>query len=215
MRKKIGIIIAMIVMCSLIFGCANTSEPEKEEASGGEKTEKSETMEETPKEELMDSLEKLRARMAEKPHIAAISFMGCCDGSYADVMRYLGKEGYIESYPFMADITEERFIELAGSELYCLVPLDANASVAVNEWVIDETNDFQGGTGEVKYRSDSGEPVIVRGNISDIMPNIQMVIVDEIGQILDYTPYISLKDGSIVLPDEEPYVMEFGHTSKE
>ena len=52
--------------------------------------------------------------------------------------------------------------------------------------------------GKVLYESKSGEPILVQGNISDIMPNLAVSITASNGEKSEnYHPCISLKDGSI------------------
>ncbi len=54
------------------------------------------------------------------------------------------------------------------------------------------------------YESESGAPVILVGNASDVIPNLLVVLTDAEGTTLRYNPCLSLCDGSVDLPVEPP-----------
>lgn len=89
-----------------------------------------------------------------------------------------------------------------GYEVYCIVPTDPKASTAVNTWDINEDNDFLGESDQVLYRSDCGDPILLLGNLSDIMPSLDVEIVDSTGRSLSYQPSLWLYDGSLSGPSE-------------
>ena len=87
-----------------------------------------------------------------------------------------------------------------------------DSSVAVNEFVFAESEDgISVETGEVYYRSDIGAPILLKCNVSDIVPSAVISIVDSNGNILEYSPSISLKDGSVSRYGVENKVMDFTH----
>lgn len=112
--------------------------------------------------------------------------------------------------PFIQEIPKENYIELTdgGTEIYCIIPTDPSASLAVNEWIMDETNGFYGETGQVLYRSESGDPILLRANPSDVVPSTQVVIVDSAGESLDWNPSVSLYDGKMQIPWYSPGVTD-------
>ena len=65
----------------------------------------------------------------------------------------------LEDNPFIADIPEENIIGDCG-QLFCLIPRDENASVAVNSihWDSSQERYFED---EVLYRSESGQPILI------------------------------------------------------
>ena len=66
-------------------------------------------------------------------------------------------EAMLLKYPFIAEIDEEHIIGGAG-HLYCIVPVDENATLAINRVQWNEKTQTDEVT-EVLYRSESGEPV--------------------------------------------------------
>ena len=64
--------------------------------------------------------------------------------------------------------------------------------IAVNEYAFDE----EANGSVVRNLAESSEtPVFIRGNISDIMPNIQVVITTDDGKTQEYYPSLSLENG--------------------
>ncbi len=151
------------------------------------------------------TIDDIRNIAAEKGDICAAMFLG-----YAtDIDTYLA-EIDLSDYPFLAEIPRENYVEEpdGGMEIYCIIPTDPTASVAVNEWIMDEDNGYYGETGQVLYRSESGEPILLHANPSDAMPGTQVVIVDNNGQVLDWNPSLSLYDGSMNTPWYSPGVCD-------
>ncbi len=156
------------------------------------------------------SLAQLRSDLTGQNVMGGILFLGNFqEPSLGETFRSsLEQQGYLSQYPFLDAIPQERIAKTEGDEVYCIVPADSGTSVEVRQWILDETGEH---TGNLLYRSNSGEPFLIRGNISDIIPNMAISMIDRTGRSLsDYTPSISLKDGSIVLPGTEdaPLLME-------
>lgn len=108
-------------------------------------------------------------------------FLGYVDGSANDrgcLEQVLYDGGNMDEFPFLSDIPDERIVENEyGSELYCIFPYDQSASVAVNEYVYDGPDDYLGRTGNVLYRSEYGDPIILRCNASDIIRDTEIRII--------------------------------------
>lgn len=130
-------------------------------------------------------------------------------GYGAEIASFLEEED-LTDYPFVMEIPKENYVELSeeGTEIYGIIPTDPSASVAVNEWIMDETNGFYGETGQVLYRSESGEPILLRANPSDAVASTQVVIVNSAGEILDFNPSLSLNDGKMIIPWHSPGVTD-------
>ena len=75
-------------------------------------------------------------------------------------------EAMLLEYPFIAEINDEHIIGSAG-HLYCIVPVDENATVAINRVQWNEKTQTDEVT-EVLYRSESGEPVLLFANLDGI-----------------------------------------------
>ena len=139
--------------------------------------------------------------------ICSVAFLGAALEPGEDIAAFLASEEaeqYLDAYPFIKEIPPERWIAHpeGGYEVYCIVPTDPKASTAVNTWDINEDNDFLGESDQVLYRSDCGDPILLLGNLSDIMPSLDVEIVDSTGRSLSYQPSLWLYDGSLSGPSE-------------
>ena len=114
-----------------------------------------------------DSLDLLRQELDERQQDErfAVAYIGDIDGKLSDLAVPLRDwmndtaPGLCAQYTFIRNIPQERVVGDSGS-LFCVVPHDPNATVAVNRarW-----NEAKGGyeTLEVLYRSESGEPILL------------------------------------------------------
>ena len=91
-------------------------------------------------------------------------------------------------YPFIAEIDEEHIIGGAG-HLYCIVPVDENATVAINRVQWNEKTQTDEVT-EVLYRSESGEPVLLFANLDGVAyeADTQVFITDNNGNTCEWYP---------------------------
>lgn len=114
-----------------------------------------------------DSLDLLRQEMDERQQDErfAVAYIGDIDGDLSDLAIPLRDwindkaPGLCAQYTFVRDIPQERVVDDRGS-LFCVVPRDPDATVAVNRvrW-----SEAKGGyeNVEVLYRSESGEPILL------------------------------------------------------
>ncbi len=104
----------------------------------------------------------------------------------------IGCLGYDWQMP--AEHPEYDFIGLAGDEYYYIVPLEQESSIAIYE-------DEMEGEKTLIYASAQARPMVVRGNQSDIFANMYIVLTAPDGTVTEINPFISLKDGSVVIGD--------------
>ena len=97
-------------------------------------------------------------------------------------------EAMLLEYPFIAEIDEEHIIGGAG-HLYCIVPVDENATVAINRVQWNEKTQTDEVT-EVLYRSESGEPVLLFANLDGVAyeADTQVFITDNNGNTCEWYP---------------------------
>jgi len=150
----------------------------------------------------------VRQTLIETPYIASVGYLGLFDGFYEDLNAYLDYAGFNEYYSFLEEIPEEQYIELEGDQLYFVVPRDEDAEIYVYEWIIDEYNDYMGEPGDVLFGGCEGEALLIKGNISEYVPNFMIEIVSSEGSVLQYTPVLSGMDGTLVTPYEEPWISD-------
>jgi len=146
---------------------------------------------ETPK----SSLKILRETLEQEGAVCGVAFLGYLEGEYTEVLAEWEKTGIIEKYPFLYDIYVEQMILTDGGEWFLLVPVADDVKVSVYESTIDY-EDFLLKPGKELYRSNSGTPILIRGNISDIYPST-IVILEKDNKKIEYSPYLSLKDGEL------------------
>jgi hypothetical protein len=185
-----------------------------EELVDDELTEESDELSESDSE-TSDDLEFHRQVLANENSMCGVIFLGYVDaakGSLVENEAYFAsvlEENECDTYfKFVYNIPDERIIETEnGSELYCIYPLDPNASVAVSESIFN-TETLETETGAVLYRSDYGDPILLRCNASELVYDTQIGIVDNQGNVLSWQPGISLMDGKVSLPAEAPYIFD-------
>ena len=99
---------------------------------------------------------------------------------------------------FIAEIDENHIIGGTGY-LYCIVPVDENASVAINRVKWDNKTRSEKVT-EVLYRSENGEPVLLFANLDGVAyeADTQVIITDSSGNICKWYP--SLDADSYLAP---------------
>lgn len=106
----------------------------------------------------------------------------------------------LQKYPFISEIDAEHTI---GNDdyLYCLVPIDENATVSVNLMRCDPES-YNEEVIEVLYRSESGDPVLIFASGGDdayaYLSYIQVQIVDNAGNSCVWEPQLYTSTGHIV-----------------
>jgi len=150
----------------------------------------------------------VRQAMIETTNAAAVAYLGCFDREFEELGPYLEENGFLQDYPFIADIPYANYITLEGDELYCIVPADEDANIRVYEWVIDESNDYMGEPGDLVYENHCGVPFLLKGNISETMPNMMVEITDSARGCLEYVPSVSMMNGTLEKPLTVPTIMD-------
>ena len=103
-------------------------------------------------------------------------------------------------YPFLLQIPEERVLG-TGGELYCIVPLDADATVAVTRGHWGETLE-QYIYLDTIYHSEVGEPILVFCNGGGWEPDTQIFISGASGEVMWY-PQLDDQQCAMPLRDED------------
>lgn len=153
------------------------------------------------------SLTQLREETQSAGGAAAIAYLGCLSEGQS-MEEFLAGSSLLADYPFLGDLDEAHTVRAEGAEVYCLVPAHIDDPLTVQAFVIDESNQYQGAAGETLYQSETGEPVLLVGNISDIMPNLLVTLTGADGQARSFHPFLSLCDGRVDLP-AEPVLYDF------
>ena len=150
------------------------------------------------------TLEDIRAQGSQMGYGCFVSFLGYADNTQEFLQQSPQAEKYKNTLPFLWQLDQSQYVDdgsLPGNEIYCIIPCDENVSVVVQEYALDpETGEEVQNTRQL-YSSQTGQPFIIRCNVSDIIPNVRIIITDSSGNELIYSPSISLRDGAVSIPD--------------
>ena len=232
--KKLKPAFAMSLISAMVFGlCACKKEPTPEttapstpqvttEATAAPTNAATETTTEATTEETTEATEpvqmeghdEIRSRLEPSGALGGIMFLGSAEeGTITEeLLLSVEEQGYLEEFPFLTQIDEEHLVDAGGYELYCIVPQDPLATVAVCSW--DYENEEEG---ELLYSSETGDPFFLLCNESDLMPNAALYIADSNGNSLEqYLPSLSLENGHVYLPgDPEGHLMDMSRYGDE
>ena len=120
----------------------------------------------------------------------------------ADLTALLEGADCLTAYPFLREIPAEQVVAPGGWDIYCIVPADENADVAVNEYGGLTEGAELPEAGELLYHGSGAAPVYLIANESDIMPNTQVTVTAADGTAVIYQPFLSLRDGSLAVPED-------------
>ena len=95
-----------------------------------------------------------------------------------------------------------------GSQVYCLVPPGSGDLPHRASLPLRRGKRLPGEVGDTLYTDTQGQPVILIGNVSDVIPNLQVTLVGADGTELVYHPALGLCDNTIALP-ATPKVYDF------
>ncbi|MBR2422799.1 MAG: hypothetical protein IKB09_10725 [Oscillospiraceae bacterium] len=135
------------------------------------------------------SLVIFRQAMVETPQLFAAAFFGYVplDADPFAIMQEAAPQ-LCEDLPFLLTIGKENIMGTYGY-LFCIVPADEYATVAVNRrpWNA-ETQSYE--EPEVLYRSESGSPILVMCPNEDWIPDTEVVFTDSNGTVTVWSPYL-------------------------
>lgn len=216
-KSIISLVLSLTLTLSLC-ACGQESEPvvqiEEETVheivQAEEKTAASEEIRES-------SLTQLRKYIGEEPVMFGAAYLGYVGGLFdngfeQEFPAWLGENNpvLLDEYSFIEEIDKEHIIGGAG-HLYCIVPVDENATLAVNriKWN-DETQTAE--VTDVLYREENGDPVLLFANLDGVAyeTDTQVIITDNHGNTCEWQPSLDA-EGYIVpcMTDGECYSWDF------
>ena len=153
--------------------------------------------------EAEQSLADLRETIRAAGAVLGCAYLGSTNGNDAlDLHALLEDNGYAARYPFLLDLPSKLAVSTGGWDIYCIVPADENADVAVNEYGWLNEGAELPEAGELLYHGSGAAPVYLIANESDIMPNTQVTVTAADGTAIIYQPFLSLRDGSLAVPED-------------
>ena len=137
----------------------------------------------------------LRDRIDFPATMFGAAYLGCVGGLFeegfaAGFPAWLREtnEAMLGRYPFIAEIDENHIAGGAG-HLYCIVPVDENATVSINRMLWNDEKQINE-ISEVLYRSETGEPVLLFANLDGIAyeADTRVFITDNNGSTCEWYP---------------------------
>ena len=138
----------------------------------------------------------VREELAQGGYFCGIVYLGGIDPDCFDfdsIKETALNSGYAEKYAFLNELPIGNFAATVnGTELYLVIPADANARV-----FIDEYNFIENYPIGLIYSGYTGTPFLLKCNYSDIESDVRIGIIDASGGHPNFSPYISTMDGSV------------------
>ncbi len=85
-----------------------------------------------------------------------------------------------------------------GHEFYLVIPYDSNASVIVKEMKFDDATATLVEGDDLYHIDNDGTPFLLKCNVSEIMPDVKVIVTDSQGNTLEWMPGISGENGSVL-----------------
>ncbi len=140
----------------------------------------------------------LREQIRQSGAAAGVIYLGRAEGTEAASLIWGDSD---PGFSFLRKVQDTEYVESEGSFVFCVIPAEEKASVAVDEWSKDASNDYNGAAGKVFYRSDSGKPVIVKGIADAGLPNLVVSVVNDSGSMVTWNPELDYT-GMVKTPAE-------------
>ena len=206
--KKITVIIAVVLSLLILASCGGGGENPTTTVPSTTET----TTEPVTESESQKALSEFQKHMKDEGYLCGVAYLGYYSEDIGVIIEDLKYKGIYDKHKFLDEIKRKDFHSLEGSEFYAVVPAEG-VNITVNEYGFNEEGIGYAIKEIVKITD--GTPVFIRGNISDIMPNIQLIITDENGTEKEYLPSMSLENGLLSkgqqIYDFSPYDLIGGH----
>lgn len=203
MKKWIALTLSALLLLSLT-ACGQES-PEDPAATPPAQTEQTQTetpgqapQQEEPTAQEAPSLVKMRELLTQGGYLCGVAYLGNLPQGTV-LADFLKSQTLPEGADFLTDLPQDRLVAYEGTEVYCLVPRDPQATLTVQEFLSNEANGYQGKPGETLY-SGGGDPVVLACNVNDVLPNLLVTLNGAGGEKMVYNPSRSLCDGTVALP---------------
>lgn len=182
MKRALTLLLAALVLTGALSACGNAPRPAEE-----------------------DTLTLLRQEIADSGSLLGVAYLGVMADADSDITEWLADSGWTQTFPFLAELTAQQTVTQPGNEVYCIVPADEKAGLTVRAYNLLDDASL---AGDVLYESAGGAPVCLRGNVSDIMPNMEVTVSGAVGETV-YRPALSLMDGAVSVIADGGSVYDF------
>jgi len=193
-------------------GSAGIQRPEKAETAAQVETPAQEDAQEEAQEaaaqeepvaEELTGLAAVKKSVDDAAMLCAVAYVGWHNPEGASIQDCLEAQGnpVVAKYPGILEIPAEQRVEYAGEDIYLIVPGSAVTKVVVQEYCPFDA-DGKEAVGEELYSAEGHEAILISCNVSDIMENIRITLSREGGEDFSFSPTISLRDGTVALPED-------------
>ena len=190
-HRMLAAVLASLLLLTMGCGAAPLASQPPEQGTVQVEDHQTEQVTEQVTEE-DDSLDFIRQTMSGGSQLFAVAYFGYHETIDSDLpvdpYEAVSQEApqLCENLPFLLEIPAERVIGETG-DLFCVVPLEENAVVAVSKGAWDISSE-QYLYEETLYYSESGEPILVFCNNEGWEPDTQLSISGAFGEAVWY-PY--------------------------
>lgn len=143
-------------------------------------------------------LTELKGKIKADGNLIGVAYLGWLEGDLETACKDLAGLDYTKELPFIRDI--EKYAENEGYRMYLIVPADDSVSVSICKCEFDD--EYMPYDGEELISTN--EPVLIRGNMSDTIPNLY-VIAKKGSEKIEYTPMQSGMDGRLENNENKVY----------
>ena len=143
-------------------------------------------------------LTELKDRIKADGKLVGVAYLGWLEGNMEMACKDLAGLDYTKDLPFIKGI--EKNAENEGYRMYLVIPADDSVTISVCKCEFDD--DYMPYVGEELISTN--EPVLIRGNMSDTIPNLY-VIAKKGSEKVEYIPVQSGMDGRLENSDDKVY----------
>ncbi len=165
-----------------------------------------------------DPYENLKIMLENGEKLFGIAYLGPIEGDTQQMQVELSKKEYLRDIPYVANI--DKVVEAGGNYVYCIIPVDESVTVSIHK--LDRSEIGIPSLGE--QMASFNEPVLVRGNADNFIPEMYVVAQREMQRVtyplgrsglegrlenldnlmFDFTPYNLLPEFHNVATEEKP-----------
>ena len=142
--------------------------------------------------------EDLQRTLYESGDFCAVLYLGRSRAPLADALPTLLSQNGLDGVAYLARIEYADCVEQSGDEVFILIPR-GDRSVSIYTYLYENRGDYNAYADVLLYASDSGHPIAVRCNESDVRPNLLAVFSGADGEIR-FSPRITLDDALLPAP---------------
>jgi len=116
---------------------------------------------------------------------------------YNEYSKEIRTSPYLDEYEFLGELSKNEFITASeGTETFAIIPADTITKVSVYKLKYDEELNTAS-NGDILYSSSKVTPLIVKCNLSDIFPDVNIVLTAKDGTVTQFSPKISMADSKV------------------